>query len=99
MSALGLAFGMLAQASPEVIAASNISSSKAKSIALTNAKLKSSQVTFTKVKTDREDGVLVWDIEFKTKAKKYEYEIRKSNGRILDKDVETIRVKRTPKKL
>lgn len=94
IGALALAFGIFASASPQALAASSISSSKAKSIALSNAKLKSSQVTFTKVKSDREDGVNVWDVEFKTSTKKYEYEIRKSDGRILDKDVETIRSKK-----
>ena len=61
---------------------------KAKSIALKDAGLSSSSVTFTKAKLDREDGVRVYEIEFFTSDKEYEYEITASSGKIRDKDVE-----------
>lgn len=61
---------------------------KAKSIALKDAGLSSSSVTFTKAKLDREDGVRVYEIEFFTSDKEYEYEINASSGKIRDKDVE-----------
>ncbi|MCC8191765.1 MAG: PepSY domain-containing protein [Ruminococcus sp.] len=61
---------------------------KAKSIALSDAGLSKSDVTFTKAKTDTDDGVQVYDIEFTTSSKEYEYEVRVSDGKILDKSVE-----------
>ena len=63
---------------------------KAKSIALNNAGLAASSVTFTKAKLDREDGVRVYEIEFCTSTKEYEYEINAKTGKILDKDVEEL---------
>ena len=63
---------------------------KAKSIALNNAGLSASSVTFTKAKLDREDGVRVYEIEFCTSTKEYEYEINAKTGKILDKDVEEL---------
>lgn len=65
-----------------------IGGDKAKSIALKDAGLSSSSVTFTKAKLDREDGVRVYEIEFFTSDKEYEYEINASSGKIRDKDVE-----------
>lgn len=65
-----------------------IGADKAKSIALKDAGLSSSSVTFTKAKLDREDGVRVYEIEFFTSDKEYEYEINASSGKIRDKDVE-----------
>ncbi|MCD7727079.1 MAG: PepSY domain-containing protein [Ruminococcus sp.] len=67
---------------------SSISLEKAKSIALSDAGLSKSDVTFTKAKTDTDDGVQVYDIEFTTSSKEYEYEVRVSDGKILDKSVE-----------
>ena len=61
---------------------------KAKSIALKDAGLSASSVTFTKAKLDREDGVRVYEIEFYTSTKEYEYEINAKTGKIRDKDVE-----------
>ena len=61
---------------------------KAKSIALKNAGLSASSVTFTKAKLDREDGVRVYEIEFYTSTKEYEYELNAKTGKIRDKDVE-----------
>ena len=62
----------------------------AKSIALNNAGLAASSVTFTKAKLDRENGIRVYEIEFYTSTKEYEYEINAKTGKILDKDVEEL---------
>lgn len=59
---------------------------KAKSIALGDAGVKSSEATFTKAKLDKEDGVAVYEIEFYSGGIEYEYEISASSGKILDKD-------------
>ena len=63
---------------------------KAKSIALKDAGLSASSVTFTKAKLDREDGVRVYEIEFYTATKEYDYEINAASGKIRDKDIEAL---------
>ncbi|MCD7739030.1 MAG: PepSY domain-containing protein [Lachnospiraceae bacterium] len=60
----------------------------AKSIALTDAGVSSSEATFTKEKLDYENRQRVYDIEFYTTAGEYEYEIRVSDGAIVSKSVE-----------
>ncbi|MCD7919217.1 MAG: PepSY domain-containing protein, partial [Clostridiales bacterium] len=64
---------------------------KAKTIALSDAGVSASDATFTTAKQDKDDGVVVYDIEFYTSTKEYEYEINATTGAILDKDVETIK--------
>lgn len=61
---------------------------KAKTIALNDAKLKASQVRFTKARFEYDDGRAVYEIEFRRDAWEYEYEIKATNGRITDKDVD-----------
>ena len=61
---------------------------KAKSVALSDAGLSASSVTFTKAKLDREDGVRVYEIEFFTQDREYEYEINATDGAIRSKDIE-----------
>lgn len=61
---------------------------KAKSVALSDAGLSAASVTFTKAKLDREDGVRVYEIEFFTQDKEYEYEINATDGTIRSKDIE-----------
>ncbi len=51
--------------------------------------MSASDATFTKAAQDKDDGVVVYDIEFYTSTKEYEYEINAATGAILDKDVET----------
>lgn len=63
---------------------------KAKSIALNSAGLSASSVTFTKAKLDRDDGLRVYEIEFYTNTKEYEYEINAKTGKILDWDAEEL---------
>lgn len=66
----------------------SITLDKAKKIALDDAGLKASQVTFTTAKQDYEDGVNVYEIEFIYNGYEYEYVIKKSNGKILERDCE-----------
>lgn len=61
---------------------------KAKTIALKDAGLSASSVTFTKAKLDRDDGLRVYEIEFFTSSKEYEYEINAATGKIIDKDID-----------
>lgn len=67
---------------------SQISLDKAKSKALSDAGLSSSDVTYTKAKFDYDDGVYVYDIEFYTSTYEYDYEINASTGAIRSKDME-----------
>jgi peptidase propeptide and YPEB domain protein len=74
-------------AAPESTAAhtvaqtSEISAEKAKQIALSHAGL--GAATFTKVELDTDDGIKVYEIEFKVGNVEYEYDINVSNGAII----------------
>ena len=59
---------------------------KAKAIALKDAGLGSA--TFTKAKLDTDDGVKIYDIEFRSGNMGYDYEIDAKTGTILEKDAE-----------
>lgn len=71
-----------------VYAASNIGKTKAKSIALKHADLKSSDVTFTKAKLDSDDGKTIYEIEFYKDNQEYDYDIDAKSGQILKYDYE-----------
>ncbi len=67
----------------------NISLDQAKAIALKDAGLSASQVTFTKAKQEYEDGRTVYEIDFYVKGEKeYDYEIDAVTGKIIDRDIE-----------
>ena len=65
-----------------------IGEAKAKSIALSAAGLSESQVSRMSVKLDREDGVMVYEVEFNNGRTEYEYEIDANSGKILKTDVD-----------
>ena len=67
-----------------------IGEAKAKEIALKHAGLSSSKVTFRPVKLDWEDGRQVYEVEFYSGNKEYDYEIDAASGSILsyDHDIE-----------
>ena len=50
------------------------------------AGLKADQVTFTKVKPDRDDGRMVYEIEFVYNGIEYEMDVDQLTGRITDFD-------------
>lgn len=66
----------------------DITGSKAKSIALKNAKLTKSQTRAMEAELDQKDGV--WEVEFIKKKNKaeYEYEIDAVTGKIMKKSVD-----------
>lgn len=72
-------------------ASSQITLDEAKEIALKHAGIKSSDAVFTKAKSDNDDGVLKYDIEFTANNTEYEYEISASDGSILESSVEAVR--------
>lgn len=60
---------------------SEISAEKAKQIAISHAGV--GAATFTKVELDIDDGIKVYEIEFKVGNVEYEYDINASNGAII----------------
>lgn len=72
-----------------------ISLETAKNKALSNAGVSASKCTFTKAKLDIDDGIKVYNIEFKTSDKEYEYEIDAKTGEIRSKDIDTIKKEST----
>ena len=73
-----------ADGSTAVITAEYISPEKAKAAALSHAGLKESQVTFEKVKLEKEDGRGIYEIKFHSGSTKYEYEIDALDGSLWD---------------
>ena len=73
-------------AAPTQAASSGISVDRAKQIALSHAGV--SGASFTKVELDTDDGVRVYEIEFKVGNVEYEYEINASSGAIISSSSE-----------
>ncbi|MDE6209220.1 MAG: PepSY domain-containing protein [Lachnospiraceae bacterium] len=67
----------------------SITHEEAKEIALDDAGVTISEVTFTKEKLDYEDGILVYEIEFYLGNTEYEYEINANTGAVYSKSKET----------
>ena len=55
-------------------------------IALEYTGLEEEQVRFTKIREERDDGRLVWEIEFVRNGIEYEFDIDARTGRILEAD-------------
>lgn len=64
---------------------------EAKDIALKHAGIESADAVFTKAKSDNDNGVLKYDIEFTANNTEYEYEISASDGSILESSVEAVK--------
>ena len=62
----------------------DIGTEQAKAAALTHAGVTESQVSQLKVERDTDDGLLVYEVEFRSGNYEYEYTIRASDGTILD---------------
>ena len=67
-----------------------ISVDKAKTIALKQAGLTPAMVTFGKAVLKKDDGRVIYEIEFFTSSNEYEYEIDAYSGAILSQDVDAI---------
>lgn len=61
-----------------------IGTAKAKTIALNHAGVNVSSISKYKVKLDKDDGIMVYEIEFKCSKTKYEYVIHAVTGDILE---------------
>lgn len=67
---------------------STISRDKAKSIALNDAKAKESSIRELEIELDKDDGRMLYEIEFKAGNKEYQYEINAVTGKIIERDIE-----------
>ena len=84
-------FAIILTLSVPVLAAS-VTKEEAKSIALNDSGFKNDSLVYIKAVSDTEDGVAVWDVEFIAEAlgvyHEFDYTVRKSDGKIIDKDYE-----------
>ncbi len=67
---------------------SYITKEKAKSIALSDAKLTSAVIKEYEIELDKDDKVAKYEIEFKYNGKEYSYEINAKTGAIIKKEIE-----------
>ena len=81
-----------AQQPAQTASDATITLDEAKAIALADAGVSSSEVTYKKAKLDYDDGIKVYDIEFYTSSREYEYEINASTGKIVSRSSEAFRV-------
>lgn len=65
-----------------------ITEDKAKAIAVEHAGFSASDVEFSKVKLDYEDGQRVYEIEFYKDGREYEYEINALSGKIVKNEID-----------
>lgn len=65
-----------------------ITSEKAKEAALAHAGLKAQNVSFEKVELDKEDGVSVYEVEFRHNGMEYNYEVNATSGAIVEFEVD-----------
>ncbi len=63
-----------------------ISEEEARAAALADAGLQESDVEFIRIQEDRDDGFLVYEVEFYAGGTEYDYTIDRSTGQILKKD-------------
>ena len=70
----------------EEIAQGYIGRESAKNIALGDSNLRAKDVTFIRAELNYEDGRWVYDVEFYTDSKEYDFEIDAKNGKVLDVD-------------
>ena len=73
---------------PEPTVSAELSEEKALEIALADAGLTAEVISHLKIEKDRDDGVLVYEIEFNHGYTEYDYEIRVSDGKILERDID-----------
>ncbi len=66
-----------------------ITEENAREIALADAGLKESDVTFSREKLDMDDGVYVYEVDFYTSDSEYEYDINGATGAVISKSRET----------
>lgn len=74
---------------PEIVEEKEfIGKEKAKEIALEKAGLKEADVKFIKVEIDRDNGIVIYEVEFKHGLKEFSADIKADDGKILDWEVD-----------
>ena len=73
---------------PQSSTASAVTEDEARKTALSDAGVTEEQITGIRVKKDHDDGRQVYDVEFYSDNKEYDYEIDASTGEILSSDFE-----------
>lgn len=73
-----------------------LSAEEALSIALAHAGLTREDVTKVHTRLERDDGILHWDVEFRSDTHAYDYEIHTETGIILDHDRDRLRTATQP---
>ena len=83
-------WAFLPQQASEVQAKKKIGKKKAKKIALKDAGLKKSEVSYLNVSLDYEDDYRtdIYEVEFQKDRTEYSYDIDAYTGKILDKDMD-----------
>ena len=74
----------------------SINLDQAKSVAMEDAQTLVNHVDFSKAKLDRDNGRLVYEVDFKVGKSKYEYKIDAKTKRVVSKEVKEERVEPTP---
>lgn len=75
---------------PVAVSGEDVGLDAAKSAALKHAGVAEADAFFTEAKLEYDDGRAEYDIEFTANAKRYEYEIRASDGEVLEFSSEAI---------
>ncbi len=97
LSSLALAF-ILVFALSVVAFAADITSDRAKEIALGDAGFSQTEVSYLNVKTEYDDGIKLYDVSFIAfnsdgSFYEYDYEIKAADGKILERDIDRERGK------
>ncbi len=71
------------------VVSGEMSSDKAVEIALSDAGVSKSQASMLKAERDIDDGIEIYDVEFKDGTIEYSYEIDANSGKILAKEIDT----------
>lgn len=61
---------------------------KIKELVLNDAGIAEKDAFFIKVRLEKDDGILVYDVEFYVGDKEYEYTVEPVSGKILEKDID-----------
>lgn len=72
----------------ETVETNKITTDQAKEIALKHAELTEDQVSFITTKSEFDDGIEKYNIEFYYNNKEYDYEINAANGQIIKYDLD-----------
>ena len=86
LTAIIAAMTITASAIPALAQSGQISEAQAKQIALQNAGLKESEVTFVRTGMDMDDGRMEYEIEFYCGNMEYDYDIDAMTGAIVSMD-------------